>query len=258
VATVIDLHFHLLSGIDDGPDAVEQSMMLARAAVQAGTRTVVATPHVSWRYPNTADVIAAGVAELRALAAAESLELEILAGAEIALTRIGDIPPEELPRLSLGGAGWLLVEPPFTPAATGIDRMIVALQHAGHRILLAHPERCPAFHRDRPMLERLVAGGVLTSITAGSLVGRFGERAQAFAFALLADGLAHNVASDAHDLSGRAPGTGDGIEQAGFGPLSEWLTEQVPHAILAGAQSVPARPRVELPASGPARRRRRR
>jgi protein-tyrosine phosphatase len=243
---MIDLHSHVLPGIDDGPETIAGSIALARAAERAGISTLVATPHVSWRYANTAETIARGVEQLNERLAQEGVQLEVLAGAEIAMTRIDDTAPEELERLALAGSGWLLVEPPFTPAASGLDTILLELQRRGHRVLLAHPERCPAFHRDPEMLARLVHGGILTSITAGSLVGRFGAPPQRFALSLLREGLAHNVASDAHDAVDRAPGMASEIEQAGLGPLSDWLTREVPSAILAGVERVPARPAVEL------------
>ena len=244
---MIDLHCHVLPGIDDGPETIEGSVAIARAALAAGTRTIVATPHVSWRYPNGPDVIARGVAEVNDRLVAAGLAIEIVAGAEIAVTRVGDVAEEDLERLALGGGRWLLIEPPFTPAATRFDAILVDLQRRGHRIVLAHPERCPAFHRDPEMLAGLVRSGVLTSITAGSLVGRFGDRARHFALELVQRGMAHNVASDAHDVTGRAPGMTQEIEQAGLGPLADWLTSAVPAAILAGGQEIPARPAVELP-----------
>ncbi len=243
---MIDLHCHLLPGIDDGPETIEESLAIARAAVLAGTRTIVATPHVNWRFPNTAAVIAAAVTELSARLLAEGLALDVLAGAEIAMTRIGEIPSEELAKLALAGGTWLLVEPPFTPVASGLDTILLELQRQGHRILLAHPERCPAFHRDPKMLEALVEGGILTSITAGSLAGQFGEEPRRFGVALLARGMAHNVASDAHDEINRGPAIAGKIEQAGLGALTDWLTRAVPAALVAGRASIPPRPAVDL------------
>jgi protein-tyrosine phosphatase len=250
---MIDLHSHVLPGIDDGPATIEGSLALARAAAAAGTRILVATPHVSWNYPNDADTIAALVEELNALLIAEGIVLEIRAGAEIAMTRLIDIPPAQLPRLRLGAGPWLLIEPPFAPAVTGLDSILLDLQRQGHQILLAHPERCQAFHRDPQMLSALVRAGVLTSITAGSLVGRFGGEVRRFALSLARDGLVHNVASDAHDTVSRPPGTATELHQAGLEPLADWLTEQVPAAILNG-EEIPPSPAVELPGIEPARR----
>jgi protein-tyrosine phosphatase len=245
---VIDLHSHVLPGIDDGPDSIDGSLELARAAAAGGTRTLLATPHVSWRYPNDGATIARLVDELNERLRAEQIALEVRAGAEIAMTRLADIDADELSRLGLGGGQWLLVEPPFTPVLTGLDSILLDLQRRGHRILLAHPERCHAFHRDRELLESLVRSGVLTSVTAGSLVGQFGGDVRRFALGLARDGLIHNVASDAHDHVQRPPSIAAELEQAGLAPLAGWLTREVPAAILSGGE-IPPRPAVDPPAS---------
>jgi len=251
---VIDLHCHVLPGIDDGPETIAGSVALARAAAAAGTRTLVATPHVNWHYHNDPDTIAGLVDELSARLATEEVALEVRPGAEVAMTRIIDIEPAQLPRLRLGGGPWLLVEPSFTPVATGLDTVILDLQQRGHRVLLAHPERCPALHRDPRMLSTLVRGGVLTSITAGSLVGQFGETVRRFALELARGGLIHNVASDAHDHIDRPPGMASELQQAGLEPLAEWLTQEVPAAIL-GGDEIPPRPAVVLQDIGKPQRR---
>ncbi len=243
---MIDLHSHVLSGIDDGPPTIEGSVALARAAAEAGTRKLVATPHVSWHYPNDAGTIAPLVAQLNQRLAEEQVELEVLAGAEIAMTRVSALEPAQLSLLGLGGGPWLLIEPPFTPVATGLDGIVFDLLRRGNRVLLAHPERCPALLRDPDLLRSLVDAGVLTSITAGSLVGRFGGEARRFALELAREGLIHNVASDAHDNTRRPPGVAAEIERAGLGPLAEWLIEAVPEAILGGGE-IPPRPAVRLP-----------
>lgn len=255
---MIDLHCHVLPGIDDGPQTLDGAVALARVAEAAGTRTIVATPHVSSRYPNDAATIARRVEELNTRLAAEGLALEIVPGAEIALTRVVDIAQEELADLALGGGGWLLVEPPFTAVGVGLDTILLSLQRQGRQIVLAHPERCSAFRRDPRMLEVLVANGVLTSITAGSLVGQFGEDARRFALELVREEMVHNVASDAHDQLQRPPSIANELRTAGLLPLADWLTEDVPAALLAGEEA-PARPRVSLTIPGDfsgARRRR--
>ena len=250
---MIDLHCHVLPGIDDGPQTIEDSVALARAAVAAGTQTIVATSHVSWEYPNSADTVARLVAELNRRLGDEGLALEIRAGAEIAMTRLPDTPADELSRLTLGGGRWLLVEPPFTLASTGLDVLVADLHDRGYRVVLAHPERCPAFHRDRSMLEALVRTGALGSVTAGSLAGRFGRAVRRFSLELMRDGLVHNVASDAHDERHRPPTIAAELERAGLGSLTEWLTQRVPGAILSGGE-IPIRPAFEIPALQSARR----
>jgi protein-tyrosine phosphatase len=252
--SVIDLHCHVLAGIDDGPTTIEGSVALARAALAAGTRTIVATPHVSWKYRNDANTIVRLVAEANVAFAAAGLPVEVVAGAEIAITRVPDLAPEELSVLALGEGPWLLIECPFSSVAVGLDTMLLDLQDEGHRIVLAHPERCPAFHRDPRMLEALVDAGVLTSITAGALVGRFGGTVQRFALGLVEGELVHNVASDAHSADQRRPGMAAELDQAGFSPLADWLTSAVPAAILAGRDTIPSRPAVVLANSEPSRR----
>jgi protein-tyrosine phosphatase len=237
---MIDLHCHVLPGIDDGPETIEGSLALARAAAASGVQTIVATPHVSPRYPNDDATIARLVGEVNERLVAEGIAIEVRPGAEIALTSAVDMTPEQIARLGLGGAGgWLLIEPPFTPAAGGLDAIVLDIVRHGHRVVLAHPERCPAFHRDRVVLESLVRAGVLISITAGSLVGRFGGQVRSFALGLVRDGLVHNVASDAHDHLTRPPGIAAELRQARLQALIGWFAEQVPGAILAGEEIPP-------------------
>ena len=236
---MIDLHFHLLPGIDDGPADLEAALALARAAVNAGVNTIVATPHVSWEWQNTPQTITETTRRLNAQLAELAIPIQVRAGAEIALTRAVELSDSYLRSLTLGGGPWLLIEPPHT-AAAGIEGLLLHLQHRGHRIVLAHVERCPSFIEDIDMLERLVQSGMLASITAGSLVGRFGGTVQRFARQLVTAGLIHNVASDAHDTHQRPPGLTKELSAAGLHEQAAWLTEDVPTAILAGAAIPPA------------------
>jgi protein-tyrosine phosphatase len=248
---VIDLHCHVLPGIDDGPTTIEGSLAIARLAAAGGTRVLVATPHVNWRYRNDAATIAQRVGELNERLAAEEIltadgyPLEVQPGAEIALTLVADLQDAQLDALGLGGGPWLLVEPPFTPVAPNLEALLLELQAnrrsaGGHRVVLAHPERCPVFQRDPAMLERLVRAGMITSITAGSLGGQFGGEARRLALALARGGLLHNVASDAHDTVNRPPEIAAELKRAGLAPLARWLTVTVPTAILAGEGIPPA------------------
>ena len=252
---VIDLHCHVLPGIDDGPASIEGSVALARAAAAAGIETLVATPHVSVRYHNDAATIAPLVEQVNDALALDGVAVRVLAGAEVAMTRVAELPPGELSLLGLGGGSWVLLEPPFGSVATGLDSVVGELQQQGHHVLLAHPERCQAFHRDPAIVSHLVSRGVRTSVTADSLVGRFGSTVRRFALAMLEQEIVHNVTSDAHDEINRPPGIAAQLQQAGYGAMSEWLAVEVPRAILAD-QPLPARP--ELPAKRPRRWRLRR
>lgn len=238
---MIDLHCHLLPGIDDGPEDLAGSLALARAAVAAGTTAIVATPHISWDYPqNTAAAVAAKADAVRAALAEHAIALEVLTGGEIAMTRAAELPEEELVALRLGGGPYLMIECPLAPVAAGFELLVSRLRERGHRIVLAHPERSPVMQRDYATLERMVADGALTQITAGSLVGRFGGVVQDHAERMLREGLGHDVASDAHSADRRPPSIAPELADAGLGPQADWLGRAVPHAILTGELLPPA------------------
>jgi protein-tyrosine phosphatase len=253
---VIDLHTHVLPGIDDGPPTVEGSLELARAAAAAGTTTLVATPHIAWDLPNDGASVARDVARLQPALDDAGIDVTIRTGGELVITKALDLPDEELAALRLGGGDWLLAECPLGGSASGFETLLHQLQARGHRIVLAHPERSPALQRRPELVEELVGAGMLSSITAGSLRGDFGSTVKAFAFELLERDLVHNVASDAHDARRRRPGIADGIEAAaqeldGVEERAQWLTVDVPRAVLDGGRVPPA------PGDPPARRRRR-
>jgi protein-tyrosine phosphatase len=242
---VIDLHSHILPGVDDGPATLEGSLALARVAVAAGTRTILATPHINHDRSIDAALVAQRLEVLRPALAAAEIPLEVLPGGEIAIWRLGDLDDAALRTLALGGGAggnYLLVESPFSPAIGAFEPPVLDLLGRGHRVLLAHPERCPAFQHDPERLQRLVDAGALVQITAGSMTGGFGPTVRRLTAALLRDGLVHVVASDAHDAVKRPPGLSAGFAAIpGLGELKPWLTEQVPRAILDGAP-LPERP----------------
>ena len=248
---MIDLHFHALPGLDDGPADLGAAVELVSAAAEDGVEGIVATPHVNWEWQNGPGAIADATARLRARLAAEGVAVQIHQGAEVGLTRAHELPDPQLRELRLGAGPWLLVEAPHTPGSTAVEHMLLTLQHRGHRIVLAHVERCPVFIDDQPLLARLVASGMLTSITAGSLSGAFGRVARDAALRFLAAGLVHNVSSDAHNLARRPPGLLSHLDAAGLRPQAEWLVRQVPRAILTGTELPPPPP---WPAPPPRRR----
>jgi protein-tyrosine phosphatase len=247
---VIDLHTHLLPGVDDGPASMEESVALARVAEAAGIDTLVATPHVSFDVPTTPAAIESAVIRVRERLAAEGVAVRVLAGGEIAAGYGAGLDDVDLRRLRLGGGEWLLLECPLTRSAPGFELVARALQARGHRILLAHPERSPALRRQPALLRGLVDEGMLASITAGSLVGRFGGEVRDFALTMLEAGVVHNVTSDAHDAIRRAPGLRVAVlaadaELPGLADQLDWLTRDVPAAILGGGP-VPSRPGASL------------
>jgi protein-tyrosine phosphatase len=244
---VIDLHCHLVSGIDDGPATGAEAVALGEALVAAGVTRVVATPHVGPNYPNDAERIHAAWLELVGALARARVPLEVLTGAELDLLHAQGLDDEELGRLALGPDGPLLVECPFSAVMPQFEQLVARLHDMGHRVLLAHPERSPVFLREPELLRRLVAGGAMASLTGSSFAGRFGRTAQRYAAWAVDEGLAHDVSSDAHDTVRRPPVLAEALEQAGYGWTAGWLTRDAPAAILAGAE-LPPRP--VAPASG--------
>jgi len=243
---VIDLHSHILPGLDDGPATQEAALAMARVAVEAGIRTIVATPHINSSYPVRPQEVPVAVAALNLALVRNELELQVVAGGEIAVPRLLELAPSELEGLRLGRGPYLLIESPLGQSTPHVDTVILNTCSAGYGVVLAHPERAPAYQRDLDRLAALVEAGVLCSITAGSLSGRFGDTVRRFTLRMFAEGLVHNVASDAHDHRRRPPTLLGGFEAAepdlpGILAQAEWYTERAPAAILAGAD-LPERP----------------
>jgi protein-tyrosine phosphatase len=238
---LIDLHCHVLPGVDDGPATVDEAIALVRAARADGITTIAATPHVDWNYLDVdSALIRAAVRDLQARVAAVGLDVRIVIGAEVAATRAADLDDAELRALTLGGGPWLLLECPMnqtqTPGFPGIARLMA---RRGHRILLAHPERSPAFLRAPELLDELVGEGMLAQVTAGALAGRYGRIVRDLASRLVDAGTAHVVATDAHG-GHRPPRIAGELAGAGISPaLVDWLTCQVPSALLAGDEPPP-------------------
>jgi protein-tyrosine phosphatase len=251
---MIDLHAHVLPGIDDGPRTLEESLGLARAAAAAGTTTIAATPHIDRGFGVDPREVPPAVEELQAAVREAGIALQIVPGGEIALDRAGDLDDDALAAIRLGGGPYLLLECPLTPHAGPIEAQVGALQLRGFAVLLAHPERSPALQRDPGRLRDLVAHDALCSVTARTFAGQFGRTARTFAQTMLREGLVHSIDSDTHDEVRRPPAMADGLAAAGLdtpaaGALSTWLTHDAPAAILAG-EPLPTRP-----AAAPSRRR---
>ena len=224
---------------------------MARVAAASGTRTVVATPHIDHRWGvRPHDLPRRGAALAEALGE-EGIELEIRTSGEIAISRLADLSSDELDGLRLGDGRCLLLESPMSPADGDFDVLLLKVQERGEPIVLAHPERCPLFQREPDRLARCVEAGMLCSISAGSLRGDFGDRVRRFSLDILREGLAHDLASDAHDHRSRPPGLADALRQAegqipGISAQADWLTNLAPAAILAGEQ-LPPLPQLGLP-----------
>jgi protein-tyrosine phosphatase len=237
---MIDLHCHLLPGIDDGPADLGGTLAMARQHVQAGVQVVAATPHVAWDMPNEPETIDLRLADAHAALAAAEIPLRVVRGAEIDVHQAVRLTDEQLHALALGGGPWLLLEAPLR-ADVGFAPVAYALMERGHRVLIAHPERSPLLQRDPDGLRALVRAGAATQVTAASFAGSFGRTVREYAERMLEAELVHSVASDAHDALRRPPGMAEPLRAAGLGQLAPLLASEAPAAILAG-DPLPAPP----------------
>lgn len=238
---MIDIHTHILPGVDDGALRVADALLMAEDASAQGVHTVVATPHLYWagRQALSAGDIRKAVQALNEGVQAKGIPISILPGCEI------PIAPDLLERLerdewmSLGGrARAVLVEPPWQgwPAyATGV------LQHAietGWTVVLAHPERNGVLQREKSLVAELVQMGVHLQVTTGSLVGgKTGPAAARCAYELMESQLVSVVASDCHDPDFHRCDMREAfrILQRVYGQhVAQMLTLTVPNALLQG------------------------
>jgi protein-tyrosine phosphatase len=246
---MIDLHSHILRGIDDGARSLDDSLDIARAAVEDGITVIAGTPHVRDDWPTDAGVMEYRVAELRAELEQARIPLDVRPGGEIAVEWIQRLSEEQLRRFGLGGnPRYLLIETPYYGWPLALADQLFSLRAAGFTSVLAHPERNAEVQANPERLERLVEGGVLIQVTAASIDGRIGRRPQECARRLIDSGLAHMLASDAHHASVREVGMTAAAKAVG-GALAQWLTYDVPRAILAD-EPLPERPEGRRSRSG--------
>lgn len=204
---MIDLHFHALPGLDDGPATMEESLALCRRAAEEGTTHVVATPHVL-REPWLNEDTAARAALLAELNGKLGGSPAILPGCELMFSfdilELVEKGPEG-PVVGLNGGRFLLVEfaPGFVPK--GSADLLRELAFAGHVPVVAHPERNLVFQAEPGRLFEMLEKGCVAQVTAASLLGEAGRSALGLAEDLMEAGLVHFVASDAHNLAGRPP-----------------------------------------------------
>jgi len=239
---VIDLHSHVLPGVDDGARTIEDSRELARRAAAEGITAIAATPHVRADYPTTADQMEAGVASLRADFAQQQIPLKILHGGELDLEAMARLGEDDLRRFTIAQTGhYLLIEFPYRGWPLNLEHQLFDLALSGITAILAHPERNAEVQADPGRLAPFAERGGLIQITAASLDGRIGRRSQKAAEELIAAGHAHLLASDAHTPDVREAGLADAVEALADEELARYLTETAPAAVVAG-EPLPPRP----------------
>ena len=243
---MIDLHCHLLPGIDDGPRSVAGALAIAERAAADGIEIVAATPHFRADHPAVQpSELAERCDAIQAEIDTASISLRVVPGAEVDLVAGADATDDQLRLATYGQKGNdLLVETPYGPLTPGFEQMLFDRFIArGFRVLLAHPERNPTFQEEPTRLLALVRRGVLLQVTAGSLIGSRRSRTRRLARALINEGVAHVLASDAHRAPTRVRLSVGAAEASRLDRArAPWMVTEAPAAVLAG-EALPPVPR---------------
>lgn len=230
---MIDIHSHILWGLDDGAATRDESVAMLHLAAEAGTTDIVATPHANYRYPFQPALIRQRADELSALVSQPRIHL----GCDFHLSfeNVQDALADRSKYLINRGP-YLLVEFPDAPL-NGMDRVLHTLLSRRLIPIITHPERHHDLKRIGPEFLDWVHRGCLVQVTAQSLLGRFGKSAEESAWEMLRRGIAHFIASDAHGVQDRTPRLDAAFEAVASRlgePLARELTIDNPGAVLAG------------------------
>jgi protein-tyrosine phosphatase len=203
---VIDLHSHILPGIDDGASDASVSLAMARMMVAQGVTTAACTPHIlPGLYHNSGPAIREATQRLQGLLEHEGIPLRLTTGADVHMTPdfIAGLRSGRL--LTIANSRYVLVEPPHHTAPPQLEDFFFNLVVAGYVPILTHPERLSWVPARYEIIKRLVRAGVWMQITAGSFAGAFGRNALYWAERMLDEGCVHLIATDAHDAERRPP-----------------------------------------------------
>jgi protein-tyrosine phosphatase len=237
---LIDIHCHILPEIDDGPATLEESLLMAKIAVEDGIHSIVASPHtLNGIYENPANKILSLVEKFRKSILRQNLELELFAGADVHLCTDIVNRIENGHALTINNSGkYILLEFPSQIIPQGIKDLIFKLKLNGITPVITHPERNPFIQRNPHMLYEFITMGALSQITAMSLTGDFGKYVMYSSQILLKHRLVHIIASDAHTPFDRPPVLSHAVERAAeilenYNDAEHMVT-RVPSSILSG------------------------
>lgn len=238
---MVDLHCHILPGIDDGAADLEDSVGMARQAEADGIELVCATPHIRHDHDVRIHELAGRVEALRSELDRHGLRVRLEAGGEVAETALDGLAADELRAVSLCGTGrWVLLEPAPGPLSRSLEEAVERLRERGARAVIAHPERHPAEDLTE-RLARMVRVGALVQVTAALL----GDPDAGPALIRLAElGLVHLVASDSHSSrAGRPVALSEALARLASVPIVaphlDWVAREAPAAIVRGEEVEP-------------------
>lgn len=210
---LVDIHCHVLPGVDDGPADWDMSLDMLRVAERNGISTIVSTPHwiygTSWQ-PDVG-TIKDKIEGLNELISGEDINISVLSGMEIGITDNLIQLLEDGNILPLAQSKYILIEIPFISLPYGMGKMILEIVSAGYVPVLAHPERNRHFQENPHIMEDFIERGALTQITAGSLCGDWGDHAKQCSIEFAKNGYVFAVASDGHSAVSRPPDIGHGL-----------------------------------------------
>lgn len=203
---MIDLHCHLLPGIDDGATDLETSLAMARIAADDGITVTACTPHIMpGVYDNVGDDIKRRIGELQGHLTEAGIEMKLVCGADthIAPDLAKGLKDGRIP--TLNDSRYFLFEPPHHIPPPRLEHTVFDAMSAGYRPILTHPERLSWIEDHYETMVKLAHAGAWMQITCGAITGNFGKRPQYWAERMLDEGLVHILATDAHNLRNRKP-----------------------------------------------------
>lgn len=210
---MIDLHCHMLPGIDDGAKDLETSLAMARMAVADGITITACTPHITpGIYDNTGPGIRRAVQALREVFERESIPLKLAPGADVHLAPNLSEGLKSGMLQSLNGSRYFLFEPPHHVAPPRLEDAVFDVMAGGWQPIFTHPERLTWIENHYQTIVNIAEAGAWMQITAGSLTGTFGKRARYWGERMIDEGLVHILATDAHNLKARSPVLSAGVQ----------------------------------------------
>lgn len=234
---MVDIHSHILSGLDDGAETLDESIAMLRLAADSGTTDIVASPHANSEFTFDPDLIGQKIAELQD-AAGPLPRIHRGCDFHLTLENIQDALAHP-PKYAINHLCYLLVEFSDLLIPRTTQEIFARLQAAGLTPIITHPERNALLHARLDQLRSWVENGALVQVTAGSLLGGFGRTAKSVATELMNRNLVHFIASDAHDTTYRTPVLRDAyeyVEKTWSPSLAETLFTTAPQAVIAGEE----------------------